>query len=74
MARPTRIARLVVDRVGGSLSVDVFTEPELYIHYGDKALTVRVINAITDFGHFEEADEEYLLLFFDALELKGLPQ
>lgn len=74
MARPTRIVRLVVDRVGGALSVDVFTEPELYIHYGDKALTARVIKAITEFGHFEDADEEYLVLFFDAIELKGLPQ
>jgi len=74
MARPTRIVRLVVDRVGGAVSADAFTVAELKQHFRDAAEDYAdgIIDAITTFGHFEESDEEYLILFFDAVEFKGL--
>lgn len=69
MARPIRIARLVADRVGGAVSVDIFTEAEFRAFYDDGLVDWidRVIEAVAGgFGHYEESDEEYLILFFDA--------
>jgi hypothetical protein len=76
MSRPTHIVRMVVDRVGGAVSADAFTVAELKEHFRDAAEDYAdgIVDAITSFGHFEESDEEYLILFVDAIELKGLPQ
>jgi hypothetical protein len=69
MSRPTRIARLVADRVGGAVNIDIFTEAEFRAFYADGLVdwVDRVIEAVAGgFGHYEEGDEDYLILFFDA--------
>lgn len=72
MARPQRIVRLVVDRSGGNArhgqpGFDLFTEAEFRSFHEDLPEWVdRVLDAIDDHGHYEEGDEDYLILFFDA--------
>ena len=67
---------MVVDRVGGAVNADAFTVAELKEYFRDAAEDYAdgIVEAITTFGHFEESDEEYLILFVDAVELKRPPQ
>jgi hypothetical protein len=74
MARPTRIVRMVVDRSGGAPfgapTFDLFTEAEFRSFHADLPEWVeRVIDGIIADGHFEEGDDDYLILFFDATAL-----
>lgn len=74
MTRPGRIVRMVVDRAGGAPfgapTFDLFTEAEFRSFHDHLPEWVdRVIDAIDDHGHYEEGDEDYLILFFDATAL-----
>jgi hypothetical protein len=74
MARPARIARLVVDRKGGAPFgvpvFDLFTEAEFRAFHDHLPEWVeRVIDGIIADGYFEEGDDDYLILFFDAAAL-----
>lgn len=79
MTRPARIARMVVDRSGGAPFgvpvFDLFSEAEFRSFHDHLPEWVeRVIDAIEDSGHYEEGDEDYLILFFDATALKEIPR
>jgi hypothetical protein len=79
MARPTRIVRMVVDRTGGAPFgvpvFDLFSEAEFRsFHDHVEDWVERVIDAIEDAGYYEEGDEEYLILFFDATALERIPR
>lgn len=71
MTRPTRIARMVVDRSGGAPFgtpvFDLFTEAELRSAHDHLPEWVeRVIDGIIFDGYHEEGDDDCLILFFDA--------
>jgi hypothetical protein len=74
MARPARIARLVVDRLGGAPFgvpvIDLFSEAEFRASHDHLPEWVdRVIDGIIADGYYEEGDKDYLILFFDATAL-----
>jgi hypothetical protein len=58
---------MVVDRSGGKPGFDVFTEAEFRAFHADLPEWVdRVIDGIILDGHYDEGDDDYLILFFDA--------
>jgi hypothetical protein len=59
---------MVVDRSGGKPGFDVFSESELRGFYTDQpeGWADRVIDAIIADGHYDDGDEDFLILFFDA--------
>lgn len=70
--RPERIARIVIERAGGRPEIGVFTEPELERFYEGDAPAgwlSRVVDGIVARGHYDDSDEDFLVLFIDAAAL-----